>query len=323
MAEGGFELGVVSEPYWIPRDHPNWFTDPTGEGVAISWRPTATPRPCSKLGAGHGFVAVEWGEWVVLGCYAPPSWKLPFFKIFLAGLGDSIRGCLPRPTLVAGDFNAWSTLWSSSQTNGKGGEMVNWAAAFGLCLLNTDSRSTCVRTRGESIVDLTWASPSAARRITGWWVGEDLDSGPDHRYIVIEASTTPTGQLGRRRRNTRRGWVLRKINEDILMAVILVESWPKPSGQAVDLEEEATRVVSMVEDACEASMPRSRWSPGKAMYWWTEKIAEFRRLFSAARRTFLRVRKRGDHARMTEALEGFRAARNALRAAIRKEKARA
>ncbi|XP_067209952.1 uncharacterized protein [Linepithema humile] len=111
MTEGGFELGVVSEPYRIQRDHPNWFTDPTGEEVAISWRPAATPRPCSKFGAGHEFVAIEWGEWVVLGgWYAPQSWKLLFFKIFLSGLGDCIRRCLPRPTLVAGDFNAWSTL---------------------------------------------------------------------------------------------------------------------------------------------------------------------------------------------------------------------
>nr|XP_012218517.1 PREDICTED: uncharacterized protein LOC105669896 [Linepithema humile] len=186
------------------------------------------------------------------------------------------------------------------------------------------SRSTCVRTRGESIVDLMWASPTAARRVTGWWVEEDLESGSDHRYIVIEASTTPTGQLSRRGRNTRgRGWVLRKMENDVLIAVVLAESWPMPSGQAVDLEEEATRIVSMVEDACEASMPRSRWSPGKAMYWWTGEIAELRRLSSAARRIFLRARRRGDHAGTTEALEGFRAARKALRAAIGTAKARA
>ncbi|XP_067204802.1 uncharacterized protein [Linepithema humile] len=202
MAEGGFELGVVSEPYRVPEDHPNWFTDPTRERVAVFWRPPKDSRPCSKIGDGPGFVVVEWGDWFVLGCYAPPSWKLPAFKIFLSELGVCVRRCLPRPTIVVGDFNAWSTLWGSSRTNGKGGELVDWAAALGLCVLNTGSRSTCVRTGGESIVDLTWASPSAARRVTSWWMDEDLESGSDHRYIVIEASTTPTGQLSRRRRNT-------------------------------------------------------------------------------------------------------------------------
>ncbi|XP_067214139.1 uncharacterized protein [Linepithema humile] len=209
MAEGGFKLGVVSEPYRIPEDHPNWFTDPTRERAAIFWRPPKDSRPCFKFGAGPGFVTT-----------------------FLSELGDCIRKCLPRPTIVAGDFNAWSKLWGFSRTDEKGGQMVDWAAALGLCVLNTGSRSTCVRTRGEFIVDLTWVSPSATRRITGWWV-KDLDSRSDHRYIVIEASTTPTGQLSRRRR-TRKAWVLRKMNEDILMADILVESWPRPSGQAVD-----------------------------------------------------------------------------------------
>ncbi|XP_067216673.1 uncharacterized protein [Linepithema humile] len=169
--------------------------------------------------------------------------------------------------------------------------MVEWAAALGLCLLNTGSRSTCVRTRGV---------------YHGSHVGFPVGRAQSHGYIVIEASTTPTGQLSRCRRNTRKSWVLKKINEDILMAVILVETWPTPSGQVVDLDEEATRI-----------------SPSKAMYWWTEEIADLRRLSSAARRTFLRVRKRGDHTRMTEALEGFWTAPNALRAAIRKEKARA
>nr|XP_012215650.1 PREDICTED: uncharacterized protein LOC105668055 [Linepithema humile] len=292
MTEGGFELGVVSEPYRIQRDHPNWFTDPTGEEVAISWRPAATPRPCSKFGAGHEFVAIEWGEWVVLDLPVGAGGLHPQ----MPPPADVGRGGLQR-VVYAIRFLANQRERRGDGGLGGGTRPVSFKHGFEEHLRAYP---------GESIVDLTWASPSAARRVTGWWVDEDLDSGSNHRYIVIEASTTPTGQLSRCRRSTRRRWVLRKINEDILMAVILMESWPRPFGQAMDLEEEATRVVSMVENACEASMLRSRWSPVKAMHWWTEKIAELRRLSSAARRTFLRARrKRGHHTRVTEALGGF------------------
>ena len=62
---------------------------------------------------------------------------------------------------------------------------MEWAAELDLRLLNEGSKSTCVRWQGESIVDLTWTSLSAARKTKSWEVAVDLESLSDHRYIFM------------------------------------------------------------------------------------------------------------------------------------------
>jgi len=47
-----------------------------------------------------------------------------------------------------------------------------------------------VRWQGKSIVNLTWASPSAARLVTGWRVIEDLDFLFDYKFIVVGIKAT-------------------------------------------------------------------------------------------------------------------------------------
>lgn len=84
-----------------------------------------------------------------------PECGLAQFEIFLDGVANCTRHCLPGPVIVAGDFNAWSARWGSRRTNARGRVLENWAAALGLCLLNTGTRSTFVRWQGKSVVDLT------------------------------------------------------------------------------------------------------------------------------------------------------------------------
>ena len=62
--------------------------------------------------------------------------------------------------------------------------------ALDLQLLNEGNESTCVRWHGESIVDLTWASLSAARKVRSWRVAVEKESLSDHRYIMIRLSTS-------------------------------------------------------------------------------------------------------------------------------------
>jgi len=61
-----------------------------------------------------------------------------------------------------------------------------------LKLLNEGRASTCVRPRGEFIVDITMASPSAAHRVSNWRVVEDMrgETLSDHQYIEVVLGTT-------------------------------------------------------------------------------------------------------------------------------------
>ncbi|XP_011875263.1 PREDICTED: uncharacterized protein LOC105566123, partial [Vollenhovia emeryi] len=81
-------------------------------------------------------------------------------------------------------------------------------------LVNEGRTPTCVRTQGESIVDITWATPSAMRLITRWRVEEGIETLSDHRYISVEFGALSSV----RRQETRSRWALRKLREDALMA---------------------------------------------------------------------------------------------------------
>ncbi|EFN76958.1 hypothetical protein EAI_02978, partial [Harpegnathos saltator] len=91
------------------------------------------------------------------------------------------------PVVVAGVFNAHSTEWSCSPRHGdprRGDAVIGWAAGLGLLLMNRGSASTCVRPNGESVIDFTWASPSAARMFWEWAVVTGGENLSDHRYIL-------------------------------------------------------------------------------------------------------------------------------------------
>lgn len=72
LMERGCGLGIAAEPYRVPSDNPCWATN-AGNSVAITWKREKNSPPCQKIGEGRGFVVVEWGPILVIGCYIPPS----------------------------------------------------------------------------------------------------------------------------------------------------------------------------------------------------------------------------------------------------------
>jgi len=89
-----------------------------------------------------------------------------------------------------------------------------WAASLGLILQNRGTVSTCVRPQEESIVDLTWAIPPAARMVTNWRVVTGVYSDSDHLYIQVDLRYTPE-QVRRRCQPRPLRWS-RVLDEDAL-----------------------------------------------------------------------------------------------------------
>jgi len=226
-AERDIGLVIASEPYWVPPANNQWAAARTGSrvDVAITWRRTENPLPCTFLEAGGGYVAVRWGDMVVVGVYLSPNQSQAEYEEGLGRIERYVRKYAPAPTLVAGDFNAWSEAWSSRLTNRRGWALETWAASLGLCCLNTGSTSTCVRPQGgESIIDLTWATPKAAARMTGWRVVTEVPTESNHRYIEVVLGETPAQVLERRHLRPRR-WALGKFAEDPFEEMLLAGLW--------------------------------------------------------------------------------------------------
>ncbi|XP_011858589.1 PREDICTED: uncharacterized protein LOC105556127, partial [Vollenhovia emeryi] len=166
MMERGFTLAIVSEPHRAPENSPYWAVGLARDSVAIRWRSVPGGPGMTVIERGDRHVAVQWGRIAVVGTYLRPTRRLAPFEDWLSDIGQTLIRLSPRPVLVAGAFNAWHTNWGSRRTNGRGKALARWAAMHGLVLVNEGRNPTCVRTQGESIVDITWATPSAMRLIT-------------------------------------------------------------------------------------------------------------------------------------------------------------
>jgi len=178
------------------------------------------------------------------------------------------RRCISRqpwPALVAENFNAHSTLWGSSATNGYGRTVEEWAASLGLCLLNRGSESTCVWPQEESVIDLTCAAPPAAARVTNWQVLTGVYSGSDHLYIQVDLGYTTEQEL-RRRQPRQPRWSLRALDTDILEGALRARIWPVEET-AGDPIAGAKRLWVLMVRACECAMPRVVPCPRQRVYW--------------------------------------------------------
>ncbi|XP_070518841.1 uncharacterized protein [Cardiocondyla obscurior] len=313
-------LGIASEPNHIPPNHALWTGDLLGS-VAITWRWWPGAPPCASLERGERFAAVRWGPVAVIGVYLPPPGSPEEYGKWLENIGACIDRLRPLPVLVAGDFNAWSTAWGSRQTNVRGRLLGDWAACRDLALLNQGSVSTCVRPRGESIVDLTWATPAAANMVSSWRVAAELEHLSDHRYISVELRPRAT-RNGTDRPIVEKRWAIRSIREDVFKASLEVSGWNRDGRPPARLpvQGEVDQLMEEVTAACDASMRRVRRSPRRSAYWWSEEIAELRR--EATRRRRVVARSRDDPTR-TRALEAYKEARKELRSTIVKAKAEA
>ncbi|XP_070518818.1 uncharacterized protein [Cardiocondyla obscurior] len=185
LAESGCTLGVILKPFCIPGNHPSWIGDDTGT-VAITWRWWRRAPPCAPIGRGHRFVAVHWGPVAVVGTYLPPLGSLQEYEDWLEKIAVFLDGLRSLSIILAGDFNSWSRAWGSRKTNGRGRILEKWTAAKNLVLLNRGRVPTCVRPQGESIIDLTWATPAAASMVQKLEVATDLEHLSDHRYILLK-----------------------------------------------------------------------------------------------------------------------------------------
>ncbi|XP_013198152.2 uncharacterized protein LOC106141044, partial [Amyelois transitella] len=244
LAEWGISAAIVSEPYFVPP-LPTWVGDTEGE-VGMTIPRMGDRPPLVKQSAGRGYVAARWGDMILVAVYFAPSRPRREFERLLLEVGRIVAGAAPTPVVVAGDFNAKSPVWGSPVTDLRGRILSDWVVASGLCVLNQGTADTCVRWNGGSIVDVSFATPSAAARVTGWRVLGDVETLSDHLYVRMSvsrpASVRPPSQGRNLPRDRFRKWSLASLDADSAEEAAMIERWRTPSpDRSLDVEERACR----------------------------------------------------------------------------------
>lgn len=255
MDERDSGMAVIAEPYRVHTEHPAWAGAPDGS-VAITWRRTTNPVLCNREEAGDGYVLVRWGGVLIMGVFLSPRLRLAEVEERLARMERAVRARTPAPIIIMRDFKAHTTMWGSKTTNARGRVLMDWANAMGLCCMNTGTNSTCVRPQGESIVDLTWASPAAAGLIDNWRVLVDIETLSDHVHIEMDLHVSAGTSRDRPTKPFRR-WSIRKLDKNKMLAALIAKTWPEV-GEERTLEEDLREIMRAIVEACDVAMPRQR-----------------------------------------------------------------
>ncbi|CAB0043767.1 unnamed protein product [Trichogramma brassicae] len=130
--------------------------------------------------------------------YAPPGLSNAEFSALLAHVVEEAQG--KRPLIIAGDFNAWSTEWGSSETKPRGVILLDALSALDVVLLNAGHTPTFSDSLGSSIIDLSFASDSLTPRVAGLRVEREVFTNSDHRAITFSLSCLRARRLAQRAR---------------------------------------------------------------------------------------------------------------------------
>ncbi|KAK9296736.1 hypothetical protein QLX08_009350 [Tetragonisca angustula] len=203
-----------------------------------------------------------------------------------------------------------------------------------------DRVSTFYRRRGESVIDLIWATPDIAGKVVTSEVLVDTEILSDHRYVVVDYNDKNKKGLGNRRRpkGARLGgdrephpqikrWAVKQICEDKLKAAMQVVLWEKENCRnwPPNEEEYVKWIHRKLREVSDCSMPRVKGRYKTTVYWWNERVKDLRQKTVAARRALQRRRRK-----RSASIEGESALNqeywrvtNLLREAIREAKVQA
>lgn len=159
--ENNISISAISEYHKASNDG-IWYENTTGK-IAIH---LVTQNYNDSIGVlkakGEYSVLVEWREFCIVACYVSPNIPDNEYLSFLDELDSMIVKVHHRKLIILGDFNARDYAWGDRITNNRGDKVLSWAVGNDLCLIN-EGKTTCVRSQGNSVIDLTWCTSDISR----------------------------------------------------------------------------------------------------------------------------------------------------------------
>ncbi|KAG8226159.1 hypothetical protein J437_LFUL007396 [Ladona fulva] len=209
--------------------------------------------------------------------------------------------------ILAGDFNARSTLWYDKVNNDKGKELTEFIIKNNLNIINKDSKLTTFETiNGKSNIDLTLANDKAVDKVINWKISNNVTS--DHNlinfcYINKTKNTECTP-------DTTRIYNLKKANW---------AEYIENLHQVVNESHEDINNISIediIHKCALKSIPKIRNNNRKCM-WWNKELNKMKREIIKNRKALYKNNLIGNR---QELEKNYRELRNKYKSAIRDSK---
>lgn len=296
------DVAIISDPY---RDYKSdkWVADKGNLAVIYACGRHTIEEAWNDQ---EGFVIARVNSIYFCSCYAPPRWTLQEYEAMLDTLTRLLIG--KKPVVIAGDFNAWAIEWGSKSTNPRGYSTLEALAKLDVCIANVGNQSTFQRNGYESVIDVTFCSPTIVNDMD-WRVGDEYIASDHHPiwYTVGRKS-----QREDRMHSSGIRWKLQKLD-----AKLLCEAFGLITDSKRELKPK--ELTNAVKSVCDVAMPRKveHKFHRKPVYWWNSDIAAIRANCLSTRRKMQRART--EDARASR-MEAYRAAKLKLKLAIRDSK---
>ena len=155
------------------------------------------------------------------------------------------------PIIVAGDFNSKARAWTAGPQDSRGNFLEELMAEYNLTAVNQPGVYTYEKEASRSVLNFTFASPEIMRGIVEWEV-LDEETLSDHRYVFVKIAGN---RIRGRENQTRGGWSLRKLNNEVFLQTISAVVDVRDHQLAEQATEAAMQVIV---EAWETSMPHSQ-----------------------------------------------------------------
>lgn len=141
-----------------------------------------------------------------------------------------------------------------------------------MTIINEGDTPTFCRGPSTSVIDLTWAPPTLAPSVRQWRVLEEETLSP-HNYLWYEIREGLRQKSGWK----QAGWNTKTLDKDE-MTRSLGEKVAE-AGRPLSVDQ----LSSILRTVCDKAMKKKRHTQRRAVYWWNEDIADFRKTALAAR----------------------------------------
>jgi len=200
--------------------------------------------------------------------YHSPSKSARELSSYLEKFTQLIREYSNSPLIVLGDFNARHALLDPKCTSHRGVVFYNWMYNLGLHIVNKRFVTTCIKARGESVVDLVCVNDLGFSKFRDWQVFDPPVSS-DHKIIVITLKSRANNKETYLIDTIFPRWSFKNLNEDLLRFTCRVADWFNVVSVQGHSDEQVKKLCAFVKKGCDISMKRSVKHSKKATYWWT------------------------------------------------------